>query len=268
MRRRVAELPNVALQDRCDAVGLLADAAGATGSPACGCCAARRAAPPRTLPADLVVAATGRAARLAAWLEELGYRAPGRAAPGRRHRLRQPLPLRLPAGALGADKLVLIGRPAGPAALRSGLFAQEDGRWLLSGRAAMPVITRRASSTGLIRFAASVAPLDVDGRAARRRAARRDRLVPVPGQPAALLRAHARGRPAGLVPLGDAICAFNPIYGQGMSVAAGQALALLDCRSRPGPSYVERRYLSAAAKNRSTMPGQLTASADLASALS
>jgi 2-polyprenyl-6-methoxyphenol hydroxylase-like FAD-dependent oxidoreductase len=48
------------------------------------------------------------------------------------------------------------------------------------------------------------------------------------GFPESVWRHYERldGFPGGLLPLGDAVCRFNPIYGQGMSVAAQEAHAL------------------------------------------
>ena len=52
--------------------------------------------------------------------------------------------------------------------------------------------------------------------------------------------------PAGLLVTGDALCAFDPVYGQGMTVAAIEAVALDRCLSDPGPDLAAQFHAAAA----------------------
>ena len=49
--------------------------------------------------------------------------------------------------------------------------------------------------------------------------------------------------PAGLIPMGEAFTSFNPMYGQGISLAAGQAQALRSALTQ-GPDGLASRYFS------------------------
>jgi len=229
VRRRVRALPGVRIRERCDAVGLAVAAGRVTGV---------RVLPradgsaEELLEADLVVAASGRAARLPAWLEGLGYPRP------REQRLPIDLlyasrALRLSPGAIGPDKLVLIGaRPGLPRTL--ALAAQEQGRWILT-LAGYRGHHPPTDDDGFLRFAATVAPPDVF--AAIREAEPLDAVV-THAFPANVRR-HYENLPAGLLPIGDAVCSFNPLYGMGMATAVLEAAALRRCLDRPD------RYLAA-----------------------
>src|SRR5258705_5701983 len=83
------------------------------------------------------------------------------------------------------------------------------------------------------------------------------------GMACSVLRAFDKlGRfPRGLVPLGDSVCRFPPVGGQGMSVVAQECCVLASLlESRRGPTHLARRISAQPSSHKHTPSGTHTAS--------
>ena len=225
LRRRVHDLPNVETRYRSLVRDVLSDAGRVTGVVIEG---------GERVVADLVVDASGRNARTVQWLATLGFEAPPESVVNCDFAYASALVRPSNPEALGGTGFFVLPRPDGPYNTRGGYVVRiERDHWLagLGGRfgdypptdvdewrqfgrtLVHPIWDEVLNTTELVtrpagfRFPRSV----------RRHFERLDRF------------------PDGLVPVGDSVCHFNPLYGQGMSAAACQARALgevLERRSR------------------------------------
>ncbi|MFC4150158.1 FAD-dependent oxidoreductase [Micromonospora mangrovi] len=240
VRERVRALPNVDLRDGCEAVGLIADA---DGGRVVGARILPRGGVPEHHDADLVVDATGRGNRGSTWLAELGYQPPvsDRVDPGTVYVSRE---YRRTPGE--TDFAAFISGPSPETPYGGVAISAEGDRWMVTLLGVGPGQDPPVDPDGYLAFAGRLPAPELHALLSRAEPLGPPRRLRLPTSVRRRYE-HLTRLPEGFLAVADALCSFNPAYGQGMTVAAAEAMVLRDCL-RQGRTGLPRRFFAAAAK--------------------
>jgi 2-polyprenyl-6-methoxyphenol hydroxylase-like FAD-dependent oxidoreductase len=256
VRRRVTALPNVRVIGETRVKSLLHSKHRVGGVVVDDSCVTRE------LAADFVIDCSGRGSHVGPWLEQLGYSAPDVSRVQIDMSYSTQL-LRRTAHDL-PDALIAVCLTTPPAGKRMAyLIPIEGDRWICT-LAALHGDRTPSDQAGFAAFVESLPAGDI-GDVVRRAEPVTD--VMTHRMPFSQRRHMERldRVPAGFVTMGDSVCSFDPIYGQGMTSAALQADALARCLDRHDPASPRfpKAFYRAAAKVVKA-PWQIAAGGDFA----
>ena len=196
------------------------------------------------LHADLVVDATGRMSRTPAWCEQAGYGPVGED--------RVNIDVGYSTRIYRRDtndprRMAFVIAPSPPEGSRGGIMTPiEDDRWMLT-LAGWSGDHPPKDNEGFVQFAKDLPAPDIFEAISQAEPLSDVRTYRFPSS---VRRRYERMRrfPEGLLVVGDAFSSYNPVYGQGMSSSAMQAMELDDALRTGGQDDLARRFFKKAAR--------------------
>jgi 2-polyprenyl-6-methoxyphenol hydroxylase-like FAD-dependent oxidoreductase len=260
LRRRAMAVANIALRAGCRVTEIVPSRETARGVRFDS-----ESGPSQTLEADLVVDASGRGALTLALLDSLGWERPQVTEIGIDLTYTTAV-VQIPADAIPDWKAVMT-MPAPPTvALYAVLVPLEGGRWIvtIADRGSIPRLDSWDS------FHAALPGLTTPTIYNALRRAEPLEGIRHYGFPASIWKHFERlpRLPRGVLPIADALCRFNPIFGQGMTAAAKQARLLQtmlgEAAAEPDPLAAALAGFMARIESVLQTPWSMSTSADLA----